>query len=110
LPLRDEEKDTVGKILDLLERNLVNEVNVVYEREKLMLMKQEQGESANEYVNRMRETVNNCQYGELVVDTIMCDRLMVTVRDLDLRKAYTLERIADQDQLMVFREHRPKTL
>lgn len=39
LPLREDEKDTVDKILDLLERNLVNEVNVVHERGKLMIMR-----------------------------------------------------------------------
>jgi hypothetical protein len=50
-------------------------------------MKQEQTESADEYLNLFREAVKNCQHGD-TADDIVRDRLVVTVRGMRLQRKY----------------------
>jgi uncharacterized membrane protein YgaE (UPF0421/DUF939 family) len=87
LPLTENERNTADKILKALAKNLTPSVNIIHERAKFIVMKQEQTESADEYINRLREAVKNCQYGEKA-DEIVRDRLVVTVEDMVLRRRY----------------------
>jgi hypothetical protein len=87
LPLTLEDKSTAEKILDALQMNLVPELNVIYERAMFNSARQEEGESADDYVNRLRKLIKNCKYGELS-DEFLRDRLVVSIKDRGLRRRF----------------------
>jgi hypothetical protein len=87
LPLTADDQSTAEKILDALERHLLPEINVIYERAMFNTAKQEPGETADEYVNRLRKLIKNCKYADLA-DEFLRDRIVVSIRDRGLQKHF----------------------
>jgi hypothetical protein len=87
LPLTPADKSTAEKVLDALQINLVPELNTIYERAMFNSARQEEGKTADNYVNRLRKLIKNCKYGELI-DEFLRDRLVVSIRDRGLRKRF----------------------
>ena len=57
--------------------------NVIYERAKFNLRKQEEGETIAAFINDLYILVEHCEYGDLQ-DEMIRDRLVVGLRDSKL--------------------------
>jgi hypothetical protein len=89
LPIAEKDKDTVEKILDAMEEHLVPELNVVHERIVFNTTKQEDDESADQYINinRLRKLIKTCKYGDMA-DDLLRDKLIISIRDKRLRARF----------------------
>jgi hypothetical protein len=89
LPIAEKDKHTVEKILDAMEEHLVPELNVVHERIVFNTTKQEDDESADQYINinRLRKLIKTCKYGDMA-DDLLRDKLIISIRDKRLRARF----------------------
>ncbi|XP_078368291.1 uncharacterized protein LOC144652146 [Oculina patagonica] len=98
LNLTEEDKKKVDKCLEALENYFKPSRNVVYERYVFNTCVQQNEESVQSYVTRLRKLAASCEYGELT-DEFIRDRLVIGLKDkgdkvrllrekkLDLQKA-----------------------
>ncbi|KAL9953243.1 hypothetical protein ACROYT_G040629 [Oculina patagonica] len=98
LNLTEEDKKKVDKCLEALENYFKPGRNVVYERYVFNTCVQQNEESVQSYVTRLRKLAASCEYGELT-DEFIRDRLVIGLKDkgdkvrllrekkLDLQKA-----------------------
>ncbi|KAL9985245.1 hypothetical protein ACROYT_G007622 [Oculina patagonica] len=98
LNLTEEDKKKVDKCLEALENYFKPSRNVVYERYVFNTCVQQNEESVQSYVTRLRKLAASCEYGELT-DEFIRDRLVISLKDkgdkvrllrekkLDLQKA-----------------------
>ena len=106
LELSVEQKSSVKACLDALEAYFKPKRNVVYERYVFNSSSQQQEESTDEYVNRLRKYAASCNFGSLTHELIR-DRLVLGIRDqatklrllkeekLDLNKAVSMCRASE---------------
>ena len=106
LELSVEQKSSVKACLDALEAYFKPKRNVVYERYVFNFSSQQQEESTDEYVNRLRKYAASCNFGSLT-DELIRDRLVLGIRDqatklrllkeekLDLDKAVSMCRASE---------------
>ena len=106
LELSVEQKSSVKACLDALEAYFKPKRNVVYERYVFNSSSQQQEESTDEYVNRLRKYAASCNFGSLT-DELIRDRLVLGIRDqatklrllkeekLDLNKAVSMCRASE---------------
>ena len=106
LELSVEQKSSVKACLDALEAYFKPKRNVVYERYVFNSSSQQQEESTDEYVNRLRKYAAPCSFGSLT-DELIRDRLVLGIRDqatklrllkeekLDLNKAVSMCRASE---------------
>ena len=80
LELSVEQKSSVKACLDALEAYFKPKRNVVYERYVFNSSSQQQEESTDEYVNRLRKYAASCNFGSLT-DELIRDRLVLGIRD-----------------------------
>ena len=106
LELSVEQKSRVKACLDALEAYFKPKRNVVYKRYVFNSSSQQQEESTDEYVNRLRKYAASCNFGSLT-DELIRDRLVLGIRDqatklrllkeekLDLNKAVSMCRASE---------------
>ena len=68
LGLTEEEQKDAGAILDKLGQYFTPSKNVIFERYVFGNLKQEDGESVDAFVTRLREKAATCEYGALRED------------------------------------------
>ena len=110
LNLSDQDQGDAAVILDALERYFKPAKNVIYERYVFGSCKQEEGESIDKFVTRLREAATTCEYGQLR-DEMIRDKIVLGVvngstrrrllreRDLTLITAIEMCRAAEQTDI-----------
>ena len=81
----DEERKDIDVVLEKLEVFCVGETKEIYERYQFNKRDQESGESIDSYVASLRTLAKTCNYGSLL-DSLICDRIVVGIRDNGTRK------------------------
>lgn len=112
LELTADERNDVKKVLDKLEEYFHQSKNVIYERYIFGCCKQDEGESIDTFVTRLREKAASCEYGALRDDLIR-DKLVLGIaneatrrrllreQNLTLTKALELCRAAELTDITV---------
>ena len=97
LPLTEDQRLSVKTCLNSLEKYFKPKVNVVYKRYLLNSAMQNPGEKIDDFVHRLRELSNSCEYG-MLCDDLVSERMVLGMSDNDLRlrmfreKALTLDK------------------
>ena len=81
----EEERKGIDVVLEILEAFCVGETNEIYEHYQFNKRDQESGESVDSYVAALRTLAEVCNYGSLL-DSLICDRIVVGIRDNGTRK------------------------
>ena len=95
----DSKKYTVVK--EKFDSHFVKRKNIIFERAKFNMRKQEDGETVDSFITALYELVEHCSYGGIRKEMIR-DRLVVGIRDsklsekLQLDNALTLEKAVVQ--------------
>ena len=107
----DSKKYTVVK--EKFASHFVKRKNVIFERAKFNMRKQEDGETVDSFITALYELVEDCNYG-LLREEMIRDRLVVGIKDvklserLQLDNALTLEKaIAEARQTETVRQQQP---
>jgi hypothetical protein len=88
--LEEEEAKVYKTVKDKFESFFVKRRNVIYERARFNLRKQEEGESVASFINDLYVLVEHCEYGVLQ-DEMVRDRLVVGLRDSKLSEKLQLD-------------------
>ena len=91
LGLTEEEQKDAGAILDKLGQYFTPSKNVIFERYVFGNLKQEDGESVDAFVTRLREKAATCEYGALR-DELIRDRLVLGITDEGARRRMLREK------------------
>ncbi|GBN95628.1 hypothetical protein AVEN_7638-1 [Araneus ventricosus] len=96
----------MNAILAKCEANLVHQRNNTYERQKLFLLVQREGQSIDDFITEIRRQLRNCDYCSMS-DSVLVDQLvrglrearlcehLLRVADLDIKKAVDMCRAAE---------------
>jgi RNase H-like domain found in reverse transcriptase/Reverse transcriptase (RNA-dependent DNA polymerase)/Integrase zinc binding domain/Integrase core domain len=87
LPLTDEEEASAQETLNALQKHLIPKKIRLYERTVFRMARQESGESADAFVNRLRGLLATCNYGE-AADEHLIEQIVVGMADVDLRERF----------------------
>lgn len=110
IPWTTEEKESIKGILDGFEKHIVPPTNVIYERYLFNAAKQEDNETVDVFVYRLRKLIATCTYGNLS-DEMLRDRLvfgivneatrkkLLTTSNLDLNTAITMCQLDEQTDI-----------
>ena len=88
--LKDEDKKKYKVVRDRYEAYFVKKRNVIYERAKFNLRKQEDGEPVDDFVTSLYFLAQYCNFGDLH-DEMIRDRLVVGLRDANLSEKLQLD-------------------
>eukprot|EP00731_Ephydatia_muelleri_P009037 Em0004g1375a len=88
--LKDEDKKKYKVVRDRYEAYFVKKRNVIYERAKFNLRKQEDGEPVDDFVTSLYSLAQYCNFGDLH-DEMITDRLVVGLRDANLSEKLQLD-------------------
>ena len=91
LGLTEEEQKDAGAILDKLGQYFTPTKNVIFERYVFGNLKQEDGESVDAFVTRLREKAATCEYGA-IRDELIGDRLVLRITDEGARRRMLREK------------------
>ncbi|GBO25705.1 hypothetical protein AVEN_236733-1 [Araneus ventricosus] len=101
---------SMNEILAKFEAYFVPQRNITYERQKLFLHAQREGQSVDDFIKKVRKQLRNCDYGSLG-DSILVDQLVrgmsesrlrerhLRVPDLDIIKGVDMCRAAETSKL-----------
>lgn len=95
--MSDEQSQSFNAVLDRFDKHFVIRRNIIFERAKFNMRKQQAGESSEAFITDLHKLSEFCEYGELH-DDLVRDRIVVGVRDdklsekLQLDSALTLEK------------------
>ena len=102
LPYEDEDhKVDVDKILELLEKHFIGEVNEIFESFQFFTRQQREGESTSTFIAEVRRLAASCGFASLH-DRMIRDRIVCGIRDNALRRSFlanknlTLQKCVDQ--------------
>lgn len=122
-PLTAQDKTSTENILKAIEKYLVPKANKRYERAMFNLTFQQEGESIDAYVIRLKEMAKNCAYkcddencGKDLSDEFLLDKVCISIRDSKLRErlyddsSLTLQRAIDKIKVAEMNEHQLNTL
>lgn len=87
LPLTDADNETADSLLKAIETHLTPTVNIRYERALFNVAKQNDDESYDAYINRLRGLIKKCDYGQLE-DDLLLDKIIYSVKSVTLRSSY----------------------
>ena len=90
--LSEEDKKKFDTVVAMFEGHFVKKRNVIFERAKFNQRKQEEGESADEFITDLYCLSEYCNYGDLR-DEMIRDRIVVGIRDANLSEK--LQLVAD---------------
>ncbi|GBM10651.1 hypothetical protein AVEN_7923-1 [Araneus ventricosus] len=85
---------SMNGILAKFEAYFVPQRNITYERQRLFLLMQREGQSVDDFITELRKQLRNCDYGSLK-DYVLVDQLVRGLRESRLRER--LLRISDLD-------------
>lgn len=83
-PITQDDKSTCESLLQAIEKNLTPTINKRYERAVFNLPSKEENEKIDQYINRLRGLIKNCQYGP-IADELLLDKIIVSIRNVKLR-------------------------
>lgn len=92
IPLTDEEKLTENSLLSAIGKNLTPSINKRYERAMFNSAKQENDESYDVYIGRLRGLIKNCQYGDVLAKDLLLDKIIISVKHVSLREKMWLDK------------------
>lgn len=79
-------KKTLKNVISMFDNHFEPVKNVIYERVKFNNLKQQQGQSIHQFIVEVQTQAANCDYGQQIVDELVRDRIVVGVRDNNLRE------------------------
>ena len=88
--LEEAQANVYKSVKDKFEAFFVKRRNVIYERARFNLRKQEEGETVAAFINDLYVLVEHCEYGALQ-DEMVKDRLVVGLRDSKLSEKLQLD-------------------
>ena len=89
LPYEDEDhKVDVDKILELLEKHFIGEVNEIFESFQFCTRQQREGESMSTFIAEVRRLAASCGFASLH-DRMIRDRIVCGIRDNALRRSFS---------------------
>ncbi|GBM85033.1 Transposon Tf2-6 polyprotein [Araneus ventricosus] len=101
---------SMNDILAKFEAHFVPQRSITYERQRLFLLVQREGQSVDNFITELRKQLRNCDYGSLS-DSVLVDQLvrglresrlrerLLRVPDLDIKKAVDMCRAAETSKL-----------
>ncbi|XP_069110194.1 uncharacterized protein [Argopecten irradians] len=99
--LSDEDSKTYDKVVEKFDNYFITRRNTIFERARFNHRRQNEGESAENFIMALYALVEHCEYGELKSEMIR-DRIVVGIRDsrlsekLQLDATLTLEKAVNQ--------------
>jgi hypothetical protein len=108
-------KKTLKNVITMFDKHFEPVKNLIYERVKFNNMKQEANQPLHQFIVAVQTQAGNCDYGDQIVSDLVRDRIVVGVRDHNLRQYLididnlTLETcIQKAKQYETFHEHAKK--
>ena len=80
------EERTVKEVLDAFEEYVIGQVNETLERYKFGKRCQAEGESFSKFLANLRRLIKSCGYCSSCESSILRDRIVIGVRDEDIRE------------------------
>ena len=87
-----EDKELVSTITQKFDVHIIGETNETYERYIFNKRAQEQGEAVDAYVTTLRTLAQTCNFCDCMHDSIIRDRIVIGVKDNQIRKRLLQER------------------
>jgi hypothetical protein len=84
LPLTENDRKDIGKILETLNQHFMPKTNVIYERYIFNTADQSPSELFDDYLCRLGELAKSCEFGAFV-DQMIRDRIVLGTKDQGVR-------------------------
>lgn len=98
--LSDDDKKKPARIIEELQKHFIPQRNVLYERFMFNSASQKSSESIDEYVLRLRQLSESCEFGDLK-DSLIRDRIVIGTSDEGGRERLLRERpVPDLDKVI----------
>lgn len=88
--LSDEDNKKYRPVMDKFKAHFVKKRNVIYERARFNMRRQEEGETVDAFITTLYSLAEHCGYGELH-DEMIRDRIVVGIRDAHLSEKLQLK-------------------
>ena len=89
---KPESERTIKDIIDAFDKFAVGESNETYERFVFNQHSQQEGEPFEVYLSSLRQLIKSCNYCDSCIESILRDRIVLGVRDLETQSALLKER------------------
>ncbi|UYV81622.1 K02A2.6-like [Cordylochernes scorpioides] len=80
LDLKEDEKNSLPKIIEALNNHFTPQNNVIYERYIFNTSNQEENEGIDSYTNRLRGLASSCEY-DILTEELIRDRIVSGIKD-----------------------------
>ncbi|UYV79312.1 hypothetical protein LAZ67_17002102 [Cordylochernes scorpioides] len=90
LDLKEDEKNSLPKIIEALNNHFTPQKNVIYERYIFNTSNQEEKEGIDSYTNRLRGLASSCEY-DILSEELIRDRIVLGIKDNRVRKKLLME-------------------
>ncbi|UYV78904.1 K02A2.6-like [Cordylochernes scorpioides] len=90
LDLKEDEKNSLPKIIEALNNHFTPQKNVIYERYIFNTSNQEENEGIDSYANRLRGLASSCEY-DILTEELIRDRIVLGIKDNRVRKELLME-------------------
>ena len=91
LNISAEDRNNVEACMAALENYFKPQCNVVYERYVFNSCEQNQGESVDSYITRLRKFASSCEFGTLT-DELICDKMVIGLNDRGTKRKLLREK------------------
>lgn len=88
--LTEEEKLNYSAVKDCFEKHFVGRRNIIFERARFNMSKQEQGETNDSFITTVHKLAEHCPFGALREELIR-DRIVVGIRNISLSEKLHLD-------------------
>ncbi|UYV84804.1 K02A2.6-like [Cordylochernes scorpioides] len=85
LDLKEDEKNSLPKIIEALNNHFTPLKNVIYERYIFNTSNQEENEGIDSCTNRLRGLASSCEY-DILTEELIRDRIVLGIKDNRVRK------------------------
>ena len=90
-----EDRNNLSKIIEKFDQYTIGELNETFERYNYNSRNQEENESIEAYVTALRTLAKTCNFCDCMRDSILCDRIVLGIRDKHTRQRLLQERKLD---------------
>ncbi|UYV77603.1 K02A2.6-like, partial [Cordylochernes scorpioides] len=90
LDLKEDENNSLPKIIEALNNHFTPQKNVIYERYIFNTSNQEENEGIDSYTNRLRGLASSCEY-DILTEELIRDRIVLGIKDNRVRKKLLME-------------------
>ncbi|UYV67439.1 K02A2.6-like [Cordylochernes scorpioides] len=80
LDLKEDEKNSIPKIIEALNNHFTPQKNVIYELYIFNTSNQEENEGIDSYTNRLRGLASSCEY-DILTEELIRDRIVLGIKD-----------------------------